>query len=304
MHLGFEHRVVAHEIGDEAVGRGLVKPVHPVDLLDAAVVEHRHAVGHGQRLGLVVRHVHKRHAQAAVQRLELKLHVLAQLLVERAQWFVHQHELRVEHQRARQRHALLLPARHLRRVAHAHGVHLHHLQRARHLGLALGLGELAHAQRVGDVLGHRHVWEQGVVLEHHAEIAFVRRGAGDGYAVETDLTGRRGLEPGQHHQRSGFARTRGAEQREELTALDVQVQVTHHQAGAVVGFLYPSECDECVACGHGRVSGCGCDGENCRAFRRMRTYTESRCGVRTVQYCKPLHRNPWLRAMPHDGPQD
>ena len=74
------------------------------------------AVAHRQRLALVVRHVDEGHAELAVQLLELDLHVLAQLLVERAERLVHQHELRLEDQRPRQRDALLLAARELRRV--------------------------------------------------------------------------------------------------------------------------------------------------------------------------------------------
>ena len=82
-----------------------VEPVDRVQLLDHAFVEHRHAVAHGERFALVVRHVDEGHAELAVQVLELELHVLAQLLVERAERLVHQHQLRLEHQRARQRHA-------------------------------------------------------------------------------------------------------------------------------------------------------------------------------------------------------
>jgi hypothetical protein len=52
-----------------------------------------------------------------MQVLDLELHVFAQLLVQRAQGFVHQHQLGVEHQRAGQRDALLLAARQLRRAA-------------------------------------------------------------------------------------------------------------------------------------------------------------------------------------------
>jgi hypothetical protein len=78
------------------------------DLLDFALVEHRHAVGHGQRFALVVGHVHHGHAQALVQVLDFHLHVFAQLLVQCAQRFVHQHQLRFEHQGAGQGHTLLL----------------------------------------------------------------------------------------------------------------------------------------------------------------------------------------------------
>ena len=64
-----------------------------------------------------MRHVHKGHTQTAVQGLDFNLHVLAQLFVQRAQRFVHQHQLRIKDQRAGQGYTLLLATRELRRVA-------------------------------------------------------------------------------------------------------------------------------------------------------------------------------------------
>ena len=100
------------------------------ELLDAPVMEHRDAVGHRERLRLVVRDVHDGHAELVVQVLDLELHLLAQLLVERAERLVHQHELRPVDERARHRHALLLPAGELRRLAVAQVRQAHHLERA------------------------------------------------------------------------------------------------------------------------------------------------------------------------------
>ena len=45
-----------------------------------------------------------------MQGLELKLHVLAQLLVECTQGLIHQDQLGIKHQGTRQGHALLLAA--------------------------------------------------------------------------------------------------------------------------------------------------------------------------------------------------
>jgi len=55
-------------------------------------------------------HVDNGDAKLFVDMLDLVLHMLAQLLVERAEGFVHQHQFRLEHQRAGQRDALLLSA--------------------------------------------------------------------------------------------------------------------------------------------------------------------------------------------------
>ena len=273
-HAGLQHRVVAHKAGHKAVDRGFVQAVHGVDLLDHAFVEHGHPVRHGEGFRLVVRHVHKRHAQAAVQGFQLDLHVLAQLFVECAQRLVHQHQLGVEHQRTGQGHALLLAARHLRGIAAAHVAHLHHVQSAFDLGVQLGLGHFAHRQRVGNVLGHRHVRKQRVVLEHHAEIALVRRCAGDLAAIEHDVARGGRLEPGQHHQRGGLARARWPQQRQELAFADVQVQILDHQGVAVVGFLDTGEGDESLFRFH--AVGCfrGCQCRECRAHVGTSTYTD------------------------------
>ena len=240
-HRSGEHRAVADEAGDEAVGRHLVHARHGVDLLDLAVVEHRDAIRHRQRLALVVRHVDEGHAELAVQVLQLDLHVLAQLLVERAERLVHQHELRVEHERAGQRDALLLAARELARQAVGHALQAHHVERARDALSLLGFRDAAHRQRVGDVLPDGEVREQRVVLEHHAEVALVRRGSRDRLAVEHDVAGGRRLEAGEHHQRRRLARARRTEQGEELAALDVQVELAHDEVHAVVGLLHAAK---------------------------------------------------------------
>ncbi len=72
-------------------------------------MEHRHPVGHGQRLALVVGDVDHGDTEALVQMLDFHLHVLAKLLVQRSQGLVHQHQLRLEDQRAGQRHARCWP---------------------------------------------------------------------------------------------------------------------------------------------------------------------------------------------------
>src|SRR5260370_871920 len=47
----------------------------------------------------------------------------------------------------------------------------------------------AHAQREAYVLRHRHVRKQRVRLEHHADVALVRRHVGDRALVELDVAG-------------------------------------------------------------------------------------------------------------------
>ena len=236
--------VLADELGDEAVDRTLVELIWRGELLHDAVVEHRDPVRHRQRLALVVGDVDDRDPEVFVQVLDLELHVLAQLLVERAERLIHQHERRIEDERARERDALLLAARKLRRTSGGEGPHLHHVERARDLGLALGLAHPAHLERKGEILGHRHVRKEGVVLEHHPDAALVRRHEVDRAAVEADLAVRRRLEACEHHQAGGLARARRPEHGQELALRNREVQVLHHEADAVVAFLNPVELNE------------------------------------------------------------
>ena len=79
--------------------------------------EQDHAIGHRHRLDLVVRDVHHRDAELALQRADLLAHLGAQLRVEVRQRLVHQAHRRLVDDRAAERHALLLAAGELRRLA-------------------------------------------------------------------------------------------------------------------------------------------------------------------------------------------
>jgi hypothetical protein len=70
-------------------------------------------IGQHERLRLVVRDVDERRAEIRLQLLQLDLHVLAQLEVERAQRLVEQQQRGLEHEAPRDRHPLLLAARQL-----------------------------------------------------------------------------------------------------------------------------------------------------------------------------------------------
>ena len=109
----------AHEVRDtEEVGHErrlgmLVDVPRRAELLDLAVGHHGKPVGHRERLFLVVRDVEERDPDLALDRLELDLELAAQLGVERAEGLVEQEHRRREHERPRERDALLLPTREL-----------------------------------------------------------------------------------------------------------------------------------------------------------------------------------------------
>ncbi len=91
----------------------------------------------------------------------------------------------------------------------------------------LGAGHLAHPEPVGDVLLHRHVREQGVVLEDGVHLAGEGRQVGDVPPGELDPAAVGPLEPRDQPQQGGLARTGGPEQGEELAVPDLQVDTGH-----------------------------------------------------------------------------
>ena len=167
----------------------------------------------------------ERDADVALDALELDLHRLAELQVERAQRLVEQQHLRLHHERARERDALLHAARELRRLGLLAAREPHQLERLGRLAPALGLVHLALLQAVGDVVEHRHVREQRVLLEDRVDVALVRRDADGRAAADLDLARRRLVEAGDHAQRRGLPAARRAEQREELPGTHLEVDV-------------------------------------------------------------------------------
>ncbi|MCY1531503.1 hypothetical protein D9M68_667310 [compost metagenome] len=218
-------------------------------LLDDALVEYRDAVAHGQRLGLVVGDVDHREAELVVQALDLELHLFAQLLVQGAERFVHQHDVRREDQCAGQCHPLPLAAGELAGIAVAEVLQLDQGQVLVDLGVDLFPGLLADLQRVGEVLADGHVRKQCVLLEHHADVALVGRDAGDLAAVDQDLSAGHVLEAGEHHQAGGLSGTGRAEQGDELALGHIQIEVLDHQRLVVVGLLHVGESQERLVLG-------------------------------------------------------
>ena len=83
---------------------------------------------------------------------------------------------------------------------------------------------MSNSQAVPDVGRHGHVREQGIRLEHHADVATVRRGSGDIRAVDPDPPPGRLLEAGNHAQGRGLATAAGTEERDELALVDVRLK--------------------------------------------------------------------------------
>src|SRR5690606_36456658 len=91
--------------------------------------------------------------------------------------------------------------------------------------LDLGARQAPHLQAEGDVLRHRHVREERIVLEHHAEVALLRRQHIDALPVDPDRPVGEREQAREAVERRGLAAARRPEQGDELARPDRQVEV-------------------------------------------------------------------------------
>ena len=162
----------------------------------------------------------------------------AQLGVQGAERLVEQQHGRVEHERPRQRHPLLLATGQLARAALLERGQADQLEHLAHLGLDRALVDLGVAQAERHVLVHVQEREQRVALEHGVDVALVRRDVGHVDAVEQHRARRRLLEAGDQAKRGGLAAPGRAEQREELAAGHLQVHAVDRDLVEHLGEVY------------------------------------------------------------------
>jgi hypothetical protein len=200
-----EHVAIAHEARDMQV-RGLgINFLRSRDLLHQPVLHHHDAVGERERLVLVVRDVDRGATELAVDAADLGAHLQPQLGVEVRQRLVHQQQRRLDHDRARDRDALLLAAGQLPRQLVLVAGELDQRECARDARLHLVGRRAAHHQAERHVAPDRHVRKQRVVLEHHAEAALLRRQQVDAPLIERDRPAGDRQQAGNAVQRGGLA---------------------------------------------------------------------------------------------------
>ena len=212
----------AEEAHHEPVRGLVVELARAADLLDPAVVHDRDPVGDGHRLLLVVRDQDGRDVDLVVQPAQPLAQLGAHLGVERAERLVEQQHLRLDRERAGERHALALAAGELVGVAllvAGEPDDLEQLVDARGDPVLRLLADL-HPER--DVVAHGHVLERGVVLEHEADPAPLRRHPGGVVAADHDRAGVRLLQPRDDAQQRGLAGAARAQQRRERAVGDLE----------------------------------------------------------------------------------
>src|SRR5690606_15665636 len=219
---------LAEEPRDELRG-GLVEHLDGrPDLLDAAVPDEHHAVGHGERLLAVVRDEDRGGADPIVEATQPHPQLLADLGIDRAEPLVEEEQAGLRSERARQGDALTLATAQLRRIAIAETLQPDEVEQGFRAAASLGRVDPPYAQAELDVVGDRHVPEQRVVLEHEADAALAGFEIVGADVVDPHLPGIGGFEPRDDPQERALAPAGRAEERDELAFGDGEVDVVDH----------------------------------------------------------------------------
>src|SRR6266478_1021593 len=212
-----------------------------------AVLEHDHALAELAHDVQIMGGDHHRHAdilEASEEAHDLE----RQVRIEIAGGLIRDEQRRLAHHRARDADALLLADRQFERQRAFHAEQSHLVQ-----GGAYALVDFlqrcrGHGQRQRDVVEHRPVGEQPVVLEHHANAAPERRdmppfeGAGVA-AVHHHVATRGALEQRDELERRALAGAGAAGEKHHLAVVDVEADVGERLAPAGVAFAHPVETD-------------------------------------------------------------
>jgi hypothetical protein len=232
--LDGEHVRVADEARSERRrGRAIDLRRRP-DLLDPPLVEHGDAIRQRERLPLIVGHVDERGARLAVHAPQLRLHVQADLQVERRERLVEEQHPRTVDERTRERDALELPARELvsapRPVALEANEREHLVDAPAHL-----VGRRPRdPEPEGDVLEDVEVGEERRALEDHVHRPSVGRQAGHVPPLEEDSPVARSDEAGDDPQERGLSAAGRAEERDELSVLEREGDVVEGGDGSIL----------------------------------------------------------------------
>ena len=150
-----------------------------------AAVHDDHLAAEAVGLVAVVGHEQGRAVKPGQQAAHFALHFLAEVAVQCAERLVQHQDVGLACQNAGQCSALLLPARKLAGQAAGQFLQPHGAQGLR-TGRFAGGGVLLLFQRAEDVLLHRHIREQRVVLEQQAHVPLLRGQVDALLAVEQD----------------------------------------------------------------------------------------------------------------------
>ena len=164
-----------------------------------------------------------RWAEPALQKLDLGAHLDPELGVEVRERLVEEEDLGLADEGAADGDALPLPAREVPRACGRGGDRGRGGARPRPRARDVALGA-AHAQGVADVLAHGHVRVEGVVLEHHGDVAQTGAAVGDLARADAIRPALAVSRPATIRSVRGLAAARRADQDDELAVPHLEVE--------------------------------------------------------------------------------
>jgi len=160
-----------------------------------------------------------------VQLLDLDPGARAQGRIEIRERLIEEEDARFFHQRARQRHALLLPPGELPNPALQQLPNLQRFRHPLHAGIDFLLRALGELQRKGKIAVDIHVRIKGIVLKHHRHLALVRRPGGDVVVLQQNLALIDLFQTRDQVERGRFATAGWTEQRNERLARNLHRKI-------------------------------------------------------------------------------
>ena len=202
-------------------------------LLDDPLVHDGDTVADRQGLALVVGDIHRGDSRSFLDGPDRSTHLDAKLRVQVGKGLVHQQHVGLDDDGPGKGDTLLLAAGHVLGLPVAKRGNLHHVEHLLHAPCLLRILDVPLFQTERHILERRHMGEHGIVLEDHADVPLVAGDVVDALPVEEEIASLDGIETGNHAQQRGLAASRRAEQREELTLLDVQAQIRNDDIPAI-----------------------------------------------------------------------
>jgi hypothetical protein len=219
-------------VAAEGAGPGDVHRDHLADPAGARA-EHHHPVGEQHRLVDRVGDEDDGRLRLHVHPLEFAGEFLPGERVQRGEGLVHQHHPRLADERAAERHPLLHAAGEFVWQAFLEAAQAGEVQQLAGAFAVLRPAPAEDLDREQDVVQHRSPRQQGGTLEQHRDVGarFRDRRTGDG-----DLAGGDRQQPGDHAEEGRLPAAGAAEDRDELTLGDVEVDAAQrlHPAGPAV----------------------------------------------------------------------
>ena len=167
------------------------------------------AVGHIDRLFLVMRDIDKSDPQLLLQTFQFQLHLPAQLQIQCSQRFIQQQYFRLIDHRSGNGNALLLSAGELVRHTFFVLFQLYQAKRTLHPLCDLRLRDFADLQSIAYVIRHVHMRKQGIILKYRINIPLVGFPIRNIVALQDHLPAIRQFQTRNDPQRRGLAAAGG-----------------------------------------------------------------------------------------------